>query len=343
MSREHLLWFTLGISCVLAYKLTVHQLESFKRQCEITPEESRETVDKATENALKLDTLATLSRGVNYNLSRAAIRIIAERALTDTTFPTLLRHALSTVPQTRHAALKIFRFLILGKSKSENYYENDNDHILSKESEQILYSHAVFHMLVRACLLALPRKIKVNTSTSTTPEGGIRGEEGEGGERVIYTPRDEETEAYALECLRALIRQPHQAGSTTNTLSRALNAGLVVYMKRLPSPGYPNIIAAFSDNEYQPPNYFLYDIHSWMLNHDDVDIYEQALKNAGLHIERPKSIIGIRGGVGGTFERQVQEFHRTLRERFPDAASVEEALDFAAAEGMTFENGEAVF
>ncbi|KAK6533028.1 hypothetical protein TWF281_007190 [Arthrobotrys megalospora] len=321
MNKEHMLWFSLGIGCVLAYKLTIYQLESFKRQCEILPEESRETVDKATENALKLDTLATLSRGVNYNLSRAAIRIIAERALTDTAFPTLLRHALSPTPSTRHTSLKTLRFLILGKSKSENYYENDNDHVLSKESEQILYSQAVFHTLVHSCILALPRKIK-DTDT--------------------YTPRDEETEAYALECLRTLIRQPHQAGSSTNTLTRALNAGIVSYMKRLPCPGYPNIIAAFSDIEYQPPNYFLYDIHNWMLNHDDADYYLEALRKAELYVERPKVIMGIRGSVGGTFERQVQEFHRTLRERYPTAVSVEEALEFAAAEGMTFENGEAV-
>ncbi|RVD82775.1 uncharacterized protein DFL_007189 [Arthrobotrys flagrans] len=274
MNREYLPWVALGIGCVFAYKLTIYQLESFKRQCEILPEESRETVDKATENALKLDTLATLSRGVNYNLSRAAIRIIAERALTDATFPTLLRHCISSNPTTRHTSLKTLRFLILGKSKSENYYENDNDHVLSKESEQILYS------------------------------------------------------------------QP--AGNSTSTLIRALNAGIVLYMKCLPSPGYPNIIAAFSDGEYQPPNYFLYDIHNWMLNHDDADDYLEALKKAELYVERPKVIMGMRGGVSGTFERQVQEFHRTLRERYPTAVSVEEALEFAAAEGMTFENGEAV-
>ncbi|KAF3251780.1 hypothetical protein TWF192_004737 [Orbilia oligospora] len=297
MNRQYLPWFALGFGCAIAYKLTIYQLESFKRQCEILPEESRETVDKATENALKLDTLVTLSRGVNYNLSRAAIRIIAERALTDTAFPTLLRHAISSTPSTRHTALKTLRFLILGKSKSENYYENDNDHILSKESELILYSQPVFHTLVHACLIALPRKIK-DTET--------------------YTQRDEETEAYALECL-------------------------LVYMKRLPSPGYPNIIAAFSDTEYQPTNYFLYDIHNWMLNHDDADDYLEALKKSELYVERPKVIMmGMRGGVGGTFERQVQEFHRTLRERYPTAVSVEEALEFAAAEGMTFENGEAV-
>ncbi|KAF3104508.1 hypothetical protein TWF569_010279 [Orbilia oligospora] len=322
MNRQYLPWFALGFGCAIAYRLTIYQLESFKRQCEILPEESRETVDKATENALKLDTLVTLSRGVNYNLSRAAIRIIAERALTDTAFPTLLRHAISSTPSTRHTALKTLRFLILGKSKSENYYENDNDHILSKESELILYSQPVFHTLVHACLIALPRKIK-DTET--------------------YTQRDEETEAYALECLRSLIRQPHQAGSSTSTLIRAINAGVVVYMKRLPSPGYPNIIAAFSDTEYQPTNYFLYDIHNWMLNHDDADDYLEALKKAELYVERPKVIMmGMRGGVGGTFERQVQEFHRTLRERYPTAVSVEEALEFAAAEGMTFENGEAV-
>ncbi|KAK6505486.1 hypothetical protein TWF481_007384 [Arthrobotrys musiformis] len=321
MSREHALWFAFGIGCVLVYKLTVYQLESFKRQCEIIPEESRETVDKATENALKLETLSTLSRGVNYNLSRAAIRIIAERALTSTIFPTLLRQSLSFTPSTRHAALKTLRFLILGKSKSENYYENDNDHILSKESEQILYSQLVFHTLVHSCLIALPHRSK-----ETEP----------------FSQRDEETEAYALECLRALIRQPHQAGNSTTTLTRALNAGIVKYMKYLPSPGYANIIAAFSDVEYQPPNYFLYDIHNWMLNHDDSDDYLEALKRAELYVERPKVIMGMRGGVGGTFERQVQEFHRTLRERYPTAVSVEEALEFAAAEGMTFENGEAV-
>lgn len=321
MNREYLPWVALGIGCVFAYKLTIYQLESFKRQCEILPEESRETVDKATENALKLDTLATLSRGVNYNLSRAAIRIIAERALTDATFPTLLRHCISSNPTTRHTSLKTLRFLILGKSKSENYYENDNDHVLSKESEQILYSQPVFHSLVHSCLIALPRKIK---------------------DTDAYTLRDEETEAYALECLRALIRQPHQAGNSTSTLIRALNAGIVLYMKCLPSPGYPNIIAAFSDGEYQPPNYFLYDIHNWMLNHDDADDYLEALKKAELYVERPKVIMGMRGGVSGTFERQVQEFHRTLRERYPTAVSVEEALEFAAAEGMTFENGEAV-
>ncbi|EWC45138.1 hypothetical protein DRE_06026 [Drechslerella stenobrocha 248] len=147
MATEGFLWFGLGIGCVLAYKLTVHQLEAFKQECEIPPEDSRETVDKATENALKLDTLATLSRGVNYNLSRAAVRIIAERAVSDDTLSTLLRRARSASPATRHAALKTLRFLILGKPKSDNYYENDNDHILSKESEAKLRSHRAPRLL----------------------------------------------------------------------------------------------------------------------------------------------------------------------------------------------------
>lgn len=73
MNREGVFWFTFGIGCVLAYKLTIHQLESFKRQAELAPEEPRDTVDKATENALKLDTLVVLSHGVNYNLSRAYV------------------------------------------------------------------------------------------------------------------------------------------------------------------------------------------------------------------------------------------------------------------------------
>ncbi|KAF3919775.1 hypothetical protein ABW20_dc0108567 [Dactylellina cionopaga] len=314
MNKEGLLWFGLGISCVLAYRLTFYQLESFKRQCEIKPEESRETVDKATENALKLDTLSTLSRGVNYNLSRAAIRIIAERALTDPAFGTLLRTLRASYPPHRHASLKTLRFLILGKSKTENYYENENDHVLSKESELKLYSQPVFNALVRACIAALSK---------TLPDGSI-------------TSRDEETEAYALECLRGLIRQ-----ADAHTFSRALEAGLVRYMKLLPCPGYANIIAAFSDPNYQPDNYFLYDIHNWMVNHDDAEQYFECLKKEGLYVERPRVIVGgIRGnGIanGGNFETNVQIFHRTLREWYPDAVSVEQALEFATAEGVPFE------
>ncbi|KAK6541092.1 hypothetical protein TWF694_008467 [Orbilia ellipsospora] len=312
MNREGMLWFGLGIGCVVAYKLTIYQLESFKQQCEILPEESRETVDKSTENALKLETLSTLSRGVNYNLSRAAIRIIAERALIEPSFSTLLISCFRPSP-TRHSSLRTLRFLILGKSKTDNYYENDNDHILSKESESKLYSQPVFNALVHACIMSLP------APNATPPDNH----------------RDEEAEAYALECLRALIRQPG-----LNTISRALEAGIVRYMKLLPSPGYANIIAAFSDTEFQPENYFLYDIHNWMVNHDEENEYLECLKKEELYVERPKVIMGAiraNGVSGGSFETNVQIFHRTLRERYPDAVSVEQALEFAAAEGATFE------
>ncbi|EPS40969.1 hypothetical protein H072_5109 [Dactylellina haptotyla CBS 200.50] len=315
MNREGVLWFGLGITCVLAYKLTVYQLESFKRQCEILPEESRETVDKATENALKLETLSTLSRGVNYNLSRAAVRIIAERALTEPYFSTLLRSLRSPQQHTRHASLKTLRFLILGKSKTEAYYENDNDHVLSKEAEAKLYSQPVFNALVRSCIFSLPR---------TLPDGTV-------------TRRDDEAEAYALECLCTLIRQP---GMTT--ITRALEAGIVTYMKLLPCPGYANIVAAFTDREFQPDNYFLLDIHNWMIDHDQGEEYLEYLKKEELYVERPKVILGMRNGMlggSGSFETNVQIFHRTLRERYPDAVSVEQALEFAAAEGMTFEEG----
>ncbi|KAF3928221.1 hypothetical protein AA313_de0207032 [Arthrobotrys entomopaga] len=325
MNREGILWFGLGIGSVLAYKLTIHQLESFKQQCEILPEESRETVDKSTENALKLETLSTLSRGVNYNLSRAAIRIIAERALIEPSFTLLLFSCFRPSP-IRHSSLRTLRFLILGKSKTENYYENDNDHVLSKESESKLYSQPVFNALVQACFLSLPSSSPSSSSNSPSSNPTDRA-------------RDEEAEAYALECLRALIRQPGM-----NTISRALEAGIVRYMKRLPSPGYANIIAAFSDTEYQPDNYFLYDIHNWMVSHDEENEYLERLKKEGLYVERPKVIMGaIRAnGVmgsssGGSFETNVQMFHRTLRERYPDAVSVEQALEFAAAEGATFE------
>ncbi|KAF3938582.1 hypothetical protein ABW19_dt0210155 [Dactylella cylindrospora] len=321
MSKEGFLWFTLGIGVVLAYKLTIYQLESFKRQAEIIPEEARETVDKATENALKLDTLMTLGKGVNYNLSRAAIRIIAERAISEEIFPSLLRKIRSSNPAHRHEALKTLRFLVLGKHKTEHYFENDNDHVLTKESITKLQSQAVFNTLIRACINALPK---------TLPDGST-------------TARDKETESYALECVAALITQQR------DNFKKALEAGLATYMKLIPTtPNYPHIVAAFSDTEYQPENFFLFEIHSFMVYADDPDvceIYDQYLKRAGLSIERVRMYADSeryfsrlpRFRDPTRFDRHVETFHRTLRETYPAARSVEEALELASAEGLRME------
>ncbi|KAJ6257779.1 hypothetical protein Dda_7568 [Drechslerella dactyloides] len=314
MATEGLLWFGLGVGCVLAYRLTVHQLESFKAQCEIPPDETRETVDKATENALKLDTLATLSRGVNYNLSRAAIRIIAERAVADDTLPTLLRRARSLRRAPRRSALKILRFLILGKPKSDNYYENDNDHILSKDSEVRLHHPSVFKALVTACTNSLPR---------TEPPHPRLGDD------VVAIPRDEESEAYALESLRALLRRGGPDAAT-----RALQAGLVRYMRDIPMPSpHANIVSAFNDREYQPGNYFLYDIHDWLLGHDETGEYLKQLKRAGLFEQsRLASMEPCSYRTTGSFDHEVQMFQQSLGEPYPASAAalVEEALDAAS-------------
>ncbi|KAK6336436.1 hypothetical protein TWF696_001991 [Orbilia brochopaga] len=315
--REGFLWFSLGVGCVLAYRLTVHQLEAFKAQCEISPDESRETVDKATENALKLDTLATLSRGVNYNLSRAAIRIIAERAVNGDIFLDILARARSDRRGPRRSALKILRFLILGKPKSDNYYENDNDHILSKESEHQLQRSLVFKSLLAACIASLPHTEPADSTTAN----GTR----------IYIPRDAESEAYALESLRALLRR-----GGPDAVRRTLNTGLLIkYILGVPPPPtYPNIIAAFNDCEFQPQDYFLYDIHDWLFRHDDDNDYRHQLRRAGLwHSPRLEPLAPGMYDSGASFDDELRAFQASLGDPYPEstAALVEEALSAAAA------------
>jgi len=314
---DTILWIGVGIFAVFAYKLTFSQLESFKKQCEVEVPQTRETVDKTTENALKLDTLAVLTKGVNYNLSRAAIRIVAERVLNPETLHLLLRKCQSTVPLTRLEALKTLRFLILSKPKSEtSYYENENDHILSKECEAKFHTQPVFDALVKACINSLPLRL---------PDGS-------------YTEyRDTESEKYALESLKRLI--------TDGNLSPALQAGIVTYMKNIPTENHANIVVAFNDKEYQPESWPLFEIYSMMVSNDEAERY---LKEAGIFVERPQKVVAglnarprglgnlnVNDGHGwenmdpGPFQDQIERLHRGLMERYPQATSFTEALSLA--------------
>ncbi|KAL7272241.1 hypothetical protein RUND412_004969 [Rhizina undulata] len=113
VASDKLLWFALGTFAVFAVVKTHSQLITFRKRCAVKPSETARDagVDQTTEDAIKLDTLEALARGVNFDLRNVALKIIMERATTDKSLEYLIQQVESSHQPTRLRALKSVKFL----------------------------------------------------------------------------------------------------------------------------------------------------------------------------------------------------------------------------------------
>ncbi|KAH8152864.1 uncharacterized protein LAJ45_03090 [Morchella importuna] len=102
-----------GLLALYAAYTTHSQLQAFKTRCvSKPPQQSNDAaVDRSTEDAIKLETLEALARGINFDLRNAALKIITERATTPTNIDFLLTQISTRPPAPRLRALKALRCL----------------------------------------------------------------------------------------------------------------------------------------------------------------------------------------------------------------------------------------
>ncbi|CUS06743.1 unnamed protein product, partial [Tuber aestivum] len=105
------LYFSAGLLALYAIYTTHSQLSRFRLRCvskpKVMPPDAG--VDQTTEDAIKLETLETLARGINVDIRNAALKIITDRATTDENIVHLLSQVGSSTPSQRLRSLRALR------------------------------------------------------------------------------------------------------------------------------------------------------------------------------------------------------------------------------------------
>jgi len=109
-------WVSIAAFAVFAVYTTHSQLNTFKKRCAVKPDTKTVGVEQTTEDAIKLETLQALARGVNPELRIAALKIITERALRESTLDYLVRQIDSDDASVRLRALKALKVLMQNAS-----------------------------------------------------------------------------------------------------------------------------------------------------------------------------------------------------------------------------------
>ncbi|KAI5786363.1 hypothetical protein DFH27DRAFT_575227 [Peziza echinospora] len=108
---DRIVWIALGAFAILAAATTTSQLTTFKKRCEVKPEARKDSINQATEDAIKLETLAMLAKSVNFDLRNAALKILSERATTGQNYDYILSNLYSPDAEVRYKALRILIYL----------------------------------------------------------------------------------------------------------------------------------------------------------------------------------------------------------------------------------------
>ncbi|RPB05307.1 hypothetical protein L873DRAFT_1663931 [Choiromyces venosus 120613-1] len=105
------LYFSAGFLAIFAFYTAHTQLIKFRSRCvskpKVIPPDAG--VDQSTEDAIHLDTLETLARGINVDIRNAALKIITDRATTDENIIHLLSQVRSPIPHQRLRSLRALR------------------------------------------------------------------------------------------------------------------------------------------------------------------------------------------------------------------------------------------
>ncbi|KAG0125278.1 hypothetical protein HOY82DRAFT_153340 [Tuber indicum] len=105
------LYLSAGLLAIYAIYTTHSQLNKFRSRCvskpKVVPPDAG--VDQTTEDAIKLETLETLARGINVDIRNAALKIITDRATTDENIVHLLSQVRSSTPSQRLRSLRALR------------------------------------------------------------------------------------------------------------------------------------------------------------------------------------------------------------------------------------------
>ncbi|KAI5798884.1 hypothetical protein EDC01DRAFT_778479 [Geopyxis carbonaria] len=105
-------WLIIGGCSLLALYTTYRQLLDFKKRCALRSSDTRNVgVEQSTEDAIKLETLESLAKGVNPELRAAAHKIITERAMRASSMQYMIAKVAGEDQTERLMALKALNIL----------------------------------------------------------------------------------------------------------------------------------------------------------------------------------------------------------------------------------------